>query len=451
MINKSISLIFPMYNEKDYLPRAIGLANAVLSDTTNDYEILIVDDASTDGSGQMADEISRQDRRIKIFHHQKNRKLGGALKTGFYNATKDIIVYTDIDLPFDLQKLREVLPLIEEADIVKGYRLGNRESWVRKIYSWTYNWLVQFMFRLNVRDVNFAFKIFKRQLLREITLRSEGSFINAEFLAKAKRLGYIVKEVGLEYHPRTFGLSRLSSVGVIIKILFEMLRFCPEILLLSKKKVIYKKIQRFYEDAGFIARTYNFLRFKTCPFEAIVPLVPFSGTMVDLGCGTGLFLNLLRIGFLRQLFGFDIDESKIKVAIESLKGDKNINFKIADISKNEFNPPRAKCITLMDILYYLDTNGKKEILKKCFAALDDNGILLIKDIDKALNLKFLWTFLQEFLMVKALHLTYGEGLYFANKNTYLYLLKESGFVTTRTFDLSKGYFYPHILYVCKKK
>jgi len=450
MIDKSISLIFPMYNERKYLPRAVDAAKSVLEALTSDYEIIIVDDASTDGSGQLADNLSNADNKIKVVHHNQNRKLGGALKTGFSCATKDVIIYTDIDLPFDLSRLKEIMPLISVSDVVIGYRRGKRESAVRVFYSWVYNNLINFIFRLNVKDVNFALKIFKRELLNNMQLKSEGSFINAEFLAKAKKLGFSIKEVNIEYNPRTYGVSRLSTPSVIAKILYEMIKFYPEIRLFSKKAAIYDKVKKFYNKVNFRTKVCNFIRFKTCPFDRIEKFIPKEGNIVDLGCGTALLLNMLSLeSDKRVLFGFDIDKRKIRIARESVKGRDNIKIEEKDISSFDFNLPKTKCIVLLDVLYYLNFSRKKQLLEKSCNILEPGGLLIIKDIDRTFSLKYLWTFLQEFLAVKVLGLTLANGLYFTNQKDYLRLLKECKFIT-HVFDLSKGYLYPHILYVCNK-
>lgn len=155
-------------------------------------------------------------------HHPRNRKLGGALKTGFYKAENDIVIYIDSDLPIDLNDIKLALPMIEEADVVIGYRLMRTESVRRKVQSKIYNWIIRFLFGLKVKDVNFAFKVFKREILDKITLHSEGSFIDAEFLIEALRLNYKIKEIGLMYYPRSAGESKLSGPGVIMKILQEL-------------------------------------------------------------------------------------------------------------------------------------------------------------------------------------------------------------------------------------
>jgi glycosyltransferase involved in cell wall biosynthesis len=190
-----------------------------------DYEILIIDDASTDSTPQLADEAAANDRRVRVVHHPKNRKLGGSIKTGFANVTGDLVLYTDADLPFDMVELQKACRLMRqyEADIISAYRLDRTgEGYVRTVYSFFYNALVRIFFGLKIRDVNFAFKMCRGRIFEHISLKSEGSFIDAELVIRANKLGYHIVQFGVDYFPRTRGVSTLSSPGVIVKILKEM-------------------------------------------------------------------------------------------------------------------------------------------------------------------------------------------------------------------------------------
>lgn len=449
-MNKSLSLVLPMYNEIGYVRETVSKAISALESFISDFEIIIVDDASNDGSEKIADSLSRGDARIRVIHHIGNRKLGGALKTGFYNATKDIIIYTDMDLPFDLSVLKDIYPLISEFDIITGYRKNGRESLLRAFYSKGYNLLINYIFRVNIKDVNFSLKMFRREILNDIELKSEGSFIDAEFLAKARKIGCSIRELGVDFRPRVHGASRLSTPAVIFKIIFEMIKFYPEIKSFSRGKRAYNKLKALYKGAGFKEKVYNFIRFKTCPFLSIAESIPSEGGVVDLGCGTGLFLNTIRLNSGNQaLLGFDKDRRKIDTAIKSLNGNRNIRFELGHIDSADFNIPKTRCVVLIDTLYYLDRGQKRDLLKRCFRALESNGTIIIKDINKELSLKFIWTFLQEFLAVKVFRITSSKGLYFGNKREYCSLLNEAGFIAEAR-DLTKKYFYPHILYVGKK-
>jgi len=228
----SISIVLPMYNEEAYIHRAVRAARAILSEITPDGEIIIVDDASKDRTGELAEELAREDSRIKVIHNERNRTLGGSLRTGYRVASKDLILYTDADLPFDLQELPRAVRLLEyqQAEVLAAYRFDRTsEGFVRTLYSFLYNLLIRLFFGLAVKDVNFSFKLFRRSLLERIELKSEGSFIDAEFLIRARKAKASTIQIGVDYFPRSKGVSTLSSPRVIFKILREMFELWGEL------------------------------------------------------------------------------------------------------------------------------------------------------------------------------------------------------------------------------
>ena len=218
-----------MWNEEEYLERAVNAATEIsealmTAGTITDYEVVIVDDASTDATPRLADAASAANPRVKVVHHAVNRKLGGSMKSGFAASTGDIVLYTDADLPFDMRELHKALRLMHqyEADVVAAYRFDRTgEGYVRVIYSFFYNLLVRVLFGCRFRDVNFAFKLVRRRVLDRIELKSEGSFIDAELMVSARKMGMEVVQFGVDYFPRTRGVSTLSSPNVILKILKE--------------------------------------------------------------------------------------------------------------------------------------------------------------------------------------------------------------------------------------
>lgn len=227
---ESLTIFYPMWNEEETIQRAVAAAfeagdALVESGEIARYDVLIVNDASTDATGALADAMAAADERISVVHHEINRKLGGTLKTGFENAKGEIVLYTDADLPFDMAEVAKAVRLLRiyEADIVSAYRFDRTGEGARRlVYSYVYNHLIQSVFGLRLRDMNFAFKLIRRSLLDNIELRSEGSFIDVELLARAQKLGYSIVQFGVDYFPRTRGISTLSSNAVIFKILREM-------------------------------------------------------------------------------------------------------------------------------------------------------------------------------------------------------------------------------------
>lgn len=228
----SVSIVFPMYNEEDYILRAVRAAREILAEITPDYEIVIVDDCSKDGTPAIADELARTDPRVKVVHNEHNRRLGGTLRAGYAVATKELVLYTDADLPFDLQELGRAVRLLQyqEADVLSAYRFDRTsEGLLRTVYSFFYNWLIRVAFGLALKDVNFSFKLFRRALLEKIALKSEGSFIDVEFLVRARNAGASIIQIGVDYFPRSRGVSTLSSPAVIFKILGEMIALRREL------------------------------------------------------------------------------------------------------------------------------------------------------------------------------------------------------------------------------
>ncbi len=233
-----LTMFFPAWNEEATIERAVAAAfeagdELIGAGEITAYEVLIVDDASTDATGAIADKLAAADERVRVVHHDRNRKLGGSLKTGFAEARGDLVLYTDADLPFDMAELAKAVRLLRiyEADIVSAYRFDRTGEGARRlVYSYVYNHLVQAMFGLRLRDMNFAFKLVRRGVLDRVELRSEGSFIDVELLARAQRLGFHIVQFGVDYFPRTRGISTLSSNAVILKILQEARALRSELL-----------------------------------------------------------------------------------------------------------------------------------------------------------------------------------------------------------------------------
>lgn len=226
---RKLSVFFPMWNEENYIERAIDAAREECEDLIRsgeiaDYELIVVNDASTDDTGAIADKLAASDPRIRVVHHDVNRKLGGSMKSGFAAANGDLVLYTDADLPFDMHDVHRAIRLLRyyDADVVSAYRFDRTgEGYVRTVYSFFYNMLVRVLFGVRMRDINFAFKLCRMHIFEHVTLKSEGSFIDAELVVRAKKLGYTVVQFGTDYFPRTRGVSTLSSPKVIVKILRE--------------------------------------------------------------------------------------------------------------------------------------------------------------------------------------------------------------------------------------
>ncbi|MBK5260270.1 MAG: glycosyltransferase family 2 protein [Thermoanaerobaculia bacterium] len=231
MRKPSISLVIPMFNEQANIEHAIEFAVEALSQHASEYEIVIVDDASTDESPELVCRAIAGNPRIKLISHDFNQKLGASLRTGFAAAKNEMILYMDADLPFDPDVLGRAVRAMNltRADVLSGYRFDRTtEGLKRTIYSIFYNWLIRVLFRISVRDVNFSFKLMRREVLEAVQLRSEGSLIDAELIVKARNRGFVIQQMGLDYFPRVLGTSHLSSPAVILKIFRELVTLFPD-------------------------------------------------------------------------------------------------------------------------------------------------------------------------------------------------------------------------------
>ena len=225
----SISVFFPCYNEQDNIVRTVGDAVDVLKKVGADFEIIIVDDGSSDNTGQIADQLAEQNSKIKVVHHPTNLGYGAALRSGFKEATKELVFYTDGDGQFDFSEMPPLLPSIEQYDIVSCYRLNRRDSLMRKINGWAWTKLVCLLFGMKIRDIDCAFKLYKREIFDKINLSSSGALIDTEIIARAIREGYCITQKGVHHYPRTGGIATGANIKVILRAFKELFNLYSQI------------------------------------------------------------------------------------------------------------------------------------------------------------------------------------------------------------------------------
>lgn len=225
----SISVFFPCYNEEANVERTTLSAIQTLRRISTDWEVIIVDDGSKDRTGEIADRLAAQYVEVRAFHNSPNLGYGGALQRGFREAVKTWVFYTDGDGQFDFDEIDKLLPLLEQYDIVSAYRLNRQDSPIRKLNAFGWTTLVNLVFGLWLRDIDCAFKVFPRSLFDEIDMKSMGALIDAEVLARAKRLGYSIGQVGVHHYPRTAGEQSGANIRVILRAFKELFLLRKEI------------------------------------------------------------------------------------------------------------------------------------------------------------------------------------------------------------------------------
>jgi glycosyltransferase involved in cell wall biosynthesis len=223
-VSGALSLFFPMYNEERNIETAVQTAVEVLAKRGEEFEVIVVDDGSADRTGLIADRLAAADPRVHAVHHPTNLGYGAALRSGFAAARYPLIFFTDGDNQFDLRELPGVIAALGGADIVCGYRIARRDPWYRKLNAALYNGLARLLFRIPVRDVNCAFKLYRREAIAGLPLASTGALINVELLARARKRGAVLREVGVHHYPRTAGTQTGAKLGVILRAFTEIVR-----------------------------------------------------------------------------------------------------------------------------------------------------------------------------------------------------------------------------------
>ena len=219
----------PCYNEEKLLPETIKNLPYEIPGI-DEIEILVIDDGSSDDTGVVADGLAAEIEEVKVIHHEQNSGYGAALQSGFKGATKNLVFYTDGDAQFDIAELGQLLPLIKQYDIVSCYRLDRRDNFIRKVNAWCWTKLVCLLFGMKLKDIDCAFKLFKRQIFDNIRMQSTGALIDTEILARAIRKGYTVTQVGVHHYPRTVGSQTGAKLSVIFRAFKELFHLRREIL-----------------------------------------------------------------------------------------------------------------------------------------------------------------------------------------------------------------------------
>ena len=220
---KQLSFFFPAHNEAENIEALVAEALEVLPGLADQFEIICVDDGSRDATPQMADRLAAADPRIRAVHHEVNQGYGAAVRTGLRSARYDLVAFTDGDRQFKVADLGQLLDRMAEADnpdVVAGYRKKRADPFIRTAYARAYRLALNLFYRLGVKDVDCAFKVFKRSALEGIRLESGGAFMSAELLIKLKQRGRTIVEVGVPHYPRTAG----SPTGAKPSVIFRAMR-----------------------------------------------------------------------------------------------------------------------------------------------------------------------------------------------------------------------------------
>jgi len=213
-MTQGISVFFPAYNDEASIAGLVGDALAVLPGLAEEFEVIVVDDGSTDGTAAVLDGLARSDPRVRVVRHEVNRGYGAALRTGFASATKELVFYTDGDGQYDVRELALLRPLLQDGvDVVNGYKIRRADGWQRKAVGAVYNRLAHLLFSIPIRDVDCDFRLVRRRAVEQVELFSSSGSICVELVHKLHRAGCVFAEVPVRHLPRTHGRSQFFTLG----------------------------------------------------------------------------------------------------------------------------------------------------------------------------------------------------------------------------------------------
>lgn len=221
---RRLSIVLPAFNEEANIVEAIARATSAADALCQDHEVIVVDDGSRDRTAQLVREMAARDRRIRLLQHERNLGYGEALRTGFQACSMDLVCFTDADNQFDLNELDRFLPWIDKVEVVAGYRLDRQDRLIRRICALGWNLLVRVIFYVPVRDIDCAFKLFRRYVFDSLDLESIGAMVNTEMMVKLGRSGSGVVEIPVTHRPRTAGQARGANPRVIARALIELVK-----------------------------------------------------------------------------------------------------------------------------------------------------------------------------------------------------------------------------------
>lgn len=229
---ESISVFFPAYNDAPSLPALIGKAFAVLEASGRDYEVIVVNDGSQDRTGEVLEELrAKHGPRMRIVTHKVNRGYGGALRSGFAAATKDLVFYTDGDGQYDVGELPKLLRAMgPDVGLVNGYKLERNDPRHRILIGHLYNKFARFIFGIRIRDVDCDFRLVRRDLVEQVHLTATSGVICVELVRKLELTGCNVVEIGVHHYPRLHGRSQFFRVKSLATTFYQLCRLWLKIV-----------------------------------------------------------------------------------------------------------------------------------------------------------------------------------------------------------------------------
>jgi glycosyltransferase involved in cell wall biosynthesis len=230
-----LSIFFPAYNDAGTIASLVIRALQVAARLTPDFEVIVVNDGSADATAEIADELARTYPQVRVIHHASNRGYGGALRTGFSSATKDLVAYTDGDAQYDPVEIELLWRHLDpDADMVTGYKISRSDPWYRIVIGRLYHHTVKILFRLRVRDVDCDFRLLRRAIFERVHLEGDTGVICLEMMRKIQDAGYRVNEVPVHHYHRTHGSSQFFNVRRLVWTAVDVFKLWVKLVVLGR-------------------------------------------------------------------------------------------------------------------------------------------------------------------------------------------------------------------------
>jgi len=228
----SLSIFFPAYNDAGTIASLALVAHMTARTLTDDYEVIVIDDGSPDHTGELLDEMARHFEWLKVVHHGKNRGYGGALRTGFETAGKDLIFYTDGDAQYDPRELTRLYEAFsDQIDFVNGYKIGRSDPFHRVVIGRLYHGFVKLMFGLELRDVDCDFRLMRRDVFKKVALTRSSGVICVELMKKVQDHGFRIAQVPVNHFHRSYGKSQFFNFPRVARTLLDLSRLWLDLVI----------------------------------------------------------------------------------------------------------------------------------------------------------------------------------------------------------------------------
>ena len=242
----SISAFFPCYNDAGTIASMVELATLTLKDITSEFEVIVIDDGSTDQSREILRVLALKNKNLKLVFHKENKGYGGALISGFKSAKYDFVFYTDGDAQYDVGEVAKLVRMVNsQVGVVQGYKIKRHDPWYRILIGDIYNFCVKLLFAIKIRDVDCDFRLIRRSVFKKVGLVHSSGVITVELVKKLQDYGFKFVEVPVSHFNRSYGRSQFFNLQRIARVGIELVDLWFELIFPKWRTIIYSKIKRF--------------------------------------------------------------------------------------------------------------------------------------------------------------------------------------------------------------